>query len=275
VKNKRKPSVFFIGAGPGDPELITVKGRRFLKEADVVVYAGSLIQERALWYAKKRAKIYNSASMTLDEIMKIMVEAVKAGKKVVRLHTGDPTLYSALREQADILEEEGIHYEIVPGVSSAFASAAALKKELTMPEVTQTVIFTRLEGRTPVPEKERLSELAKHNTTICIFLSAGMIDRVVKELKQGYSDNTPVAVVYRATWEDEKIVEGTLKDIARKVKKAKIKRQAMIIIGKTLGQWTATAGSKQRARVKGQKSKLYDKDFKHGYRRKSKMPGGM
>ena len=274
MKNKRKPSVFFIGAGPGDPELITVKGRRFLKEADVVVYAGSLIQERALWYAKKRAKIYNSASMTLDEIMKIMVEAVKAGKKVVRLHTGDPTLYSALREQADILEEEGIHYEIVPGVSSAFASAAALKKELTMPEVTQTVIFTRLEGRTPVPEKERLSELAKHNTTICIFLSAGMIDRVVKELKQGYSDNTPVAV-YRATWEDEKIVEGTLKDIARKVKKAKIKRQAMIIIGKTLGQWTATAGSKQRARVKGQKSKLYDKDFKHGYRRKSKMPGGM
>lgn len=266
MKNKRKPSVFFIGAGPGDPELITVKGKRFLEEADVVIYAGSLIQERALRYAKKRARIYNSASMTLDEIMKIMVEAAKTGKKVARLHTGDPTLYSALREQADILEKEGIYYEIVPGVSSAFASAAALKKELTMPEVTQTVIFTRLEGRTPVPEKERLSELAKHNTTICIFLSAGMIDRVVKELKQGYSDNTPVAVVYRATWEDEKIVEGTLEDIARKVKKAKIKRQAMIIIGKTLGQ-----GS----RVKGQKSKLYNKDFEHGYRRKSKMHGGM
>lgn len=263
---KKNGIVSFIGAGPGDPELITVKGKRFLKEADVVVYAGSLVNEKVLQYTKKDAVVYNSAPMNLEEIMKVMVDAAMAGKKVVRLHTGDPTLYSALREQADILEKKGIHYEIVPGVSSAFASAAALKRELTMPEVTQTVIFTRLEGRTPVPEKERLSELAKHNTTICIFLSTGMLERVVEELKQGYAENTPVAVVYRATWEDEKIVEGTLKDIAGKVKKAKIKRQAMVIIGKTLGQ-----GS----RVKGQKSKLYNKDFKHGYRRKSKMPGGM
>jgi len=188
-----------------------------------------------------------------------MVEAAKKGKKVARLHTGDPTLYSALREQADILEKEGVSYEIIPGVSSAFASAAALKDELTLPEITQTVIFTRLEGNTPVPETERLSELAKHNATMCIFLSIGMMEKVVKELGKGYPESTPVAVVYRATWEDEKIVRGRLKDIAQQVKKAGIKRQAMIIVGNTLGKMTG---------AKGKKSKLYDKDFGHGYRKK-------
>jgi precorrin-4/cobalt-precorrin-4 C11-methyltransferase len=260
VKNLNT-SISFIGAGPGAPELITVKGKRLLEEADVVVYTGSLVNEKVLQYAKKDAAIYNSASMTLEEIMKVMVKAAKTGKKVARLHTGDPTLYSALREQADILEREGIPYVVVPGVSSAFASAAALKDELTMPEITQTVIFTRLEGKTPVPEKERLAELARHSATMCIFLSVGMIENVVEELKQGYAEETPVAVVYRATWEDEKIVRGTLKDIARKVKKAGIKRQAMIIVGKTLGQGSG---------VKGQKSRLYDKEFEHGYRKKKK-----
>lgn len=249
--------IFFIGAGPGDPELITVKGKRLLEKADVVVYAGSLVNEKVLQYAKKDAAVYNSASMNLEEIMKVMVDAAKAGKKVVRLHTGDPALYSALREQTDILEKERISYEIVSGVSSAFASAAALKDELTMPEITQTVIFTRIEGKTPVPEKERLSELARHNATMCIFLSIGMIEKVVEELKQGYAENTPVAVVYRATWEDEKIVRGTLKDIAQKVKKARIKRQAMIIVGKTLA-----------SRITHHASRLYDKDFGHGYRKK-------
>lgn len=257
--------ISFIGAGPGDPELITVKGKRLLEEADVVVYAGSLVNEKVLQYAKKDAGIYNSASMTLEEIMKIMIEAARAGKKVVRLHTGDPTLYSALREQADILDEEGIPYEVVPGVSSAFASAAALKDELTMPEITQTVIFTRLEGKTPVPEKESLSELAKHNATICIFLSIGMIEKVVEELKQGYADDTPVAVVYRATWEDEKIVRGTLKDIAVKVKNAGIKRQAMIIAGNVLGKML---------KAEGKKSRLYDKNFKHVYRNTVKLNKG-
>lgn len=252
---KKCETIFFIGSGPGDPELITVKGKRLLQEADVAVYAGSLVNEKVLQYAKKDAAIYNSASMNLEEIMKIMVKAAKTGKKVARLHTGDPTLYSALREQADILEREGIPYVVVPGVSSAFASAAALKDELTMPEITQTVIFTRLEGKTPVPEKERLAELARHNATMCIFLSIGMIEKVVEELKQGYSENTPVAVIYRATWADEKIVRGTLKDIAGKVNKAGIKRQAMIIVGKTLGQGSRT------------KSKLYDRNFEHGYRK--------
>ncbi|MBI3755365.1 MAG: precorrin-4 C(11)-methyltransferase [Deltaproteobacteria bacterium] len=259
-KPKVKPQkIFFIGSGPGDPELITVKGRRLLQEAYVVVYAGSLVNEKVLRYAKKDAAIYNSASMNLEEIMKIMVYAAKAGKRVARLHTGDPGLYGALREQTAILDKKRIHYEIVPGVSSAFASAAALKKELTMPEITQTVIFTRIEGKTAVPKKERLSELSRHNATICIFLSIGMIEKVVEELKQGYAENTPVAVIYRATWPDEKIERGTLKNIAGKVKKAGIKRQAMIIVGRTLDQ-----GS----RVKGQKSKLYDKDFEHGYRKK-------
>lgn len=256
---KKIQPVFFIGCGPGDPELITVKGKRRLKEADVIVYAGSLVKEKVLQYAKKEAEIYNSASMTLEEIMKIVVDAGKARKKVVRLHSGDPTLYSALREQTDILDKEKIPYEVIPGVSSAFASAAALKRELTMPEITQTVIFTRLEGRTPMPEKENLSLLARHQATMCIFLSIGMIDNVIKELKKGYPEDTPAAVVYRATWEDERIIRGRLRDIANKVKKAGIRRQAMIIVGKTLGQGT---------RVKGQKSKLYDRNFEHGCRKK-------
>ncbi|MBI3398953.1 MAG: precorrin-4 C(11)-methyltransferase [Deltaproteobacteria bacterium] len=257
-KNKKRAQpVFFIGAGPGDPELITVKGKRFLEGADVIIYAGSLVKEKVLQYAKQDATIYNSASMTLQEIMKIIVKAARSGKKVVRLHTGDPTLYSALQEQIEILENGNIPYEIIPGVSSAFASAAALKKELTLPEITQTVIFTRLEGRTRMPEKERLSELAKYNATMCVFLSIGMIEKVVEELCQGYPADTPLAVVYRATWEDERIVRGALKNIAQKVKKAGIKRQAMIIVGKTLGQGP---------RVKKRRSKLYDRNFEHAYR---------
>ena len=270
MSKKNLAAIHFIGSGPCDPELITVKGKRLLEEADVVIYAGSLVNEKVLQYAKKEAAVYNSASMTLEQIMKIMKEGANNGKKVTRLHTGDPTLYSALREQADILKREEIPYEVIPGVSSAFASAAALKQELTMPEVTQTVIFTRLEGNTPVPEKERLSELARHNATMCIFLSVAMMEKVVEELREGYPEDTSVAVVYRATWEDEKIVRGTLKDIAVKVKKAKIARQAMIIVGKTLG---VSGGRKQRAMGKGRRSKLYDKNFEHGYRKKEKLRG--
>lgn len=251
-------TVFFIGAGPGDPELITVKGKRFLEEADIVVYAGSLVKKEILQYAKKNVEIYNSASMTLNEIMQIMVNGAKDRKKIVRLHTGDPTLYSALREQADVLDEQGIPYEVIPGVSSAFASAAALKEELTAPGVTQTVIFTRLEGNTPMPEKEMLSMLSKHQVTMCIFLSVGMIEQVVEELSQGYSEDTPIAVVYRVTWEDEKIIRGTLNNIIKKVKDEKIGRQAMIIVGNTIG-----IGHGERT-----KSKLYDKEFEHGYRKK-------
>lgn len=257
---KMEPSVYFIGAGPGDPELITVKGMKAVQRADVVIYAGSLVSERILDYAKKGAKIYNSASMNLEETTKVILEGAKAGKKVARVHTGDPSLYGAILEQIAPLEEAGISYEIIPGVSSAFASAAYLKAELTLPEVSQTVIFTRVEGRTPVPEKEHLSKLAKHGATICIFLSVGMIDKVVSELLQGYNEDTPVAVVERASWPDERAITGTLKDIAGKVKDVGIKKQAMIIVGDVL----------RGARGKGQgaKSKLYDKGFAHGYREK-------
>lgn len=251
---EKKVNVFFVGSGPGDPELITVKGMRLLREADLVIYAGSLVREKVLEFCEKGPEIRNSASMSLDEITSLMIEAAKNGKNVVRLHTGDPSLYGALREQADVLEKSGVEYEVVPGVSSAFASAAALKRELTLPGVTQTVIFTRMEGRTPVPEKERLSLLAAHNATICIFLSVAMMDDVVAELAKGYPLETPVAVVYRASWEDERTVKGTLRDIAQKVEEAGITRQAMIIVGDAIGD------------NPGENSKLYDSGFSHGYR---------
>ena len=251
--DKKDIFIHFVGAGPGDPELITVKGRRLIEEADCVIYAGSLVQERALKYCRPGAEILDSASMHLEEITDVMVNRARSGKKVVRVHTGDPSLYGAMREQAVVLEREGVDYEVVPGVSSAFASAAALKKELTVPGITQTVIFTRLAGRTPVPEAESLSSLSKHGATICVFLSASMIDKVVEELSVGYAPDTPVAVVYRATWEDELTITGTLADIAEKVKAESITRHAMIIVGRAIGE-------------DGEPSRLYDRDFKHGYR---------
>ena len=251
--DKKDILIHFVGAGPGDPELITVKGRRLIEEADCVIYAGSLVQERVLKYCRPGAEILDSASMHLEEITGVMVDRARSGKKVVRVHTGDPSLYGAMREQAVVLEREGVDYEVVPGVSSAFASAAALKKELTVPGITQTVIFTRLAGRTPVPEAESLSSLSKHGATICVFLSASMIDNVVEELSVGYAPDTPAAVVYRATWEDELTITGTLADIAEKVKAESITRHAMIIVGRAIGE-------------DGEPSRLYDRDFKHGYR---------
>jgi precorrin-4/cobalt-precorrin-4 C11-methyltransferase len=247
-------TVYFVGAGPGDPELLTVKGAKLLMGADVVIYTGSLVKEKALGYCKQDAEVLNSASMDIAEIMDAVIKASRAGRLVVRLHTGDPSLYGALREQADILDEEDVPYEVVPGVSSAFAAAAAIKRELTVPEVTQTVIFTRMEGRTPVPPAEKLSALAAHGSTICIFLSIAMIDKVVEELKAGYPPTTPVAVVYRASWEDELTVTGTLADIAVKVREAGITKHAMIIVGEAIG-----SGSARR-------SKLYDREFSHSFR---------
>ena len=250
---KKDILIHFVGAGPGDPELITVKGRRLIEEADCVIYAGSLVQERVLKYCHPGAEVFDSASMHLDEITGIMVDRARAGKKVVRVHTGDPSLYGALREQAVVLEKERVEYEVVPGVSSAFASAAAIKRELTLPGVTQTVIFTRLAGRTPVPQAESLSSLSKHGATICVFLSASMMDKVVEELGAGYAPETPAAVVYRASWEDEMTITGTLSDIAGKVRAAAITRHAMIIVGRAIGE-------------DGEPSRLYDAGFKHGYR---------
>lgn len=254
-----KPSpVSFVGAGPGDPELITVKGRRLLGRADIVVYTGSLINEGVLKYCRRGAKLYNSASMDISEISSIVVGGARAGKNVVRLHTGDPSLYSAIGEQTGVLDKEGVPYEVIPGVSSAFAAAAALKKELTVPEATQTVIFTRLQGRTRVPKAEGLKRLASHNATICVFLSAGMIEKVVRELRGGgYPASTPAAVVYRASWGDEVKITGSLKDIGRKVRAEGITRHAVIIAGRAVGEKAQ----------EGARSKLYDRCFTHAFRK--------
>jgi precorrin-4/cobalt-precorrin-4 C11-methyltransferase len=248
--------VYFIGAGPGDPELITLKGRRLLDLADVVIYAGSLVNPGLLNGIK--AEIHNSASMTLDDTIAIIERAVKAGKLVVRLHTGDPAFYSAISEQIERLGESGIEYEVVPGVSSAMAGAAILGQELTIPETSQTVIFTRIEGRTPVPDTERLGSLAKHRATMVIFLSVGMIEKVREELMAGYPGDTPVAVVERASWPQQKVVRGMLKDIVELVQSEGIKKTALIYVGESL---------KASESSLGKESKLYNKDFKHGYRK--------
>ncbi len=246
--------VYFIGAGPGDPELITVKGQRLVKEADVIIYAGSLVPRQVIECHKDGAMIYNSASMTLEEVIDVTVKAVKEGKKVVRVHTGDPAIFGAHREQMDMLDEHGIEYEVIPGVSSFLASAAAVKKEFTLPSISQTVICTRLEGRTPVPEKESLESLASHRASMAIFLSVHMIGDVVKRLATHYPMTTPIAVVQRATWEDQKIVLGTLETIEEKVKKANITKTAQILVGDFLGD-------------KYEKSLLYDKHFTHEFRK--------
>jgi precorrin-4/cobalt-precorrin-4 C11-methyltransferase len=252
-----KHPVIFLGAGPGDPELITLKGRRLLDEADLIVYAGSLVNPALL--DGVRAEIYDSAGMTLDEVMAVLLAAWQAGKKAVRLHTGDPALYGAIREQMQRLEQEGISYEVVPGVSSAFAAAAALKAELTVPEVTQTVIFTRIGGRTPVPASESLPKLAAIQASMCIFLSVGMMEQVAAELiSGGYPANTSVAVVEKASWPDERLVRGTLADIAVKVQEAGIRKTAMILVGAALSD-EATAVSR-----------LYDAEFSHEFRESQK-----
>ena len=245
--------ISFIGAGPGDPDLITVKGRKLIVNADVIIYAGSLVNPEVLSGAKESAKIYNSASMTLEEVIDVMKDGEEKGLKVVRVHTGDPAIYGAHREQMDNLDKLGIKYEVIPGVSSFLATAAVLKKEYTLPGVSQTVIITRMEGRTPMPSKESIASLSKHHSTMIIFLSIGMMDEVVEALKEGYEPTTPVAVVYKATWEDQKIVIGKLDDIADKVREAGIKKTALTVVGDFLGD-------------EYELSKLYDKTFTHEFR---------
>lgn len=250
--------VHFVGAGPGDAELITVKGARLLSAADVVVYTGSLVDRELVKRYAPNARFYDSASMNLEETTAALADAVVAGQRAVRLHTGDPSIYGAIQEQMAELDKLGISYDVVPGVTSAFAAAAALKQELTLPSVTQTVIITRLAGRTPVPEREKLSEVARIGATMVIYLSVGMIEEVVSELLHGaYNPATTVAVVAKASWQDEQIIEGTLADIAEKVKAAGIGKQALIIVGDVL-----------KARKEGipELSKLYDKNFSHGFR---------
>ncbi|NME36558.1 MULTISPECIES: precorrin-4 C(11)-methyltransferase [Fusobacterium] len=246
--------VYFIGAGPGDPELITVKGQRIIKEADIIIYAGSLVPREVIDCHKDEALIYNSATMTLEEVMDITIKGIKSGKKVARVHTGDPSIFGAHREQMDILDENNIEYEVIPGVSSFLAAAASLKKEYTLPDVSQTVICTRLSGRTKVPERESLESLASHQASMAIFLSVQMIDEVVKKLSVYYPEDTPIAVVQRASWKDEKKVIGTLKNISELVKKENINKTAQILVGNFLGNNYS-------------KSKLYDKTFTHEYRK--------
>ena len=246
--------VYFVGAGPGDPELISIKGKRIIDEADVIIYAGSLVNKEVLRDAKRGAFIYNSASMNLDEVIEVTKNAVFSGKMVARVHTGDPSIYGAIREQMDRLDEYNIEYEVIPGISSFLATAAALKKEYTLPAVTQTLILTRMEGRTSVPDKERIEELAKHRATMIIFLSIGAIEELATRLKAGYEENTPVAVVYKASWEEQKIVRGNLNNIARLVKEAGISKTALVVVGDFLGD-------------EYELSKLYDKNFSHEYRK--------
>ena len=247
--------VYFIGAGPGDPELLTLKALKIIRKADIIIYAGSLVNKDILGFARKAAVRYDSAKMTLEEVLGI-IEKEKFRKMIIaRLHTGDPSLYGVIQEQMDWCEKEGIAYEVIPGVSSFQAAAASLKQEWTLPGVSQTVIITRLSGRTKVPQKEDLEKLAKIRATLVIFLSVQDIGRVVKKLKGGYAQDTPVAVIERVSWPDERGIQGTLVDIAQKVKAAGIKRQALIIVGEVL-------------RKKGyQPSRLYDKNFSHGFRK--------
>lgn len=246
--------VHIVGAGPGDPELITRKGYRLVQEADVVIYAGSLVNPAILEACKEGCEIHNSASMSLDDVLAVTKARVAEGKTVVRLHTGDPAIYGAIQEQMDALKEMGITYDVTPGVSSFLATAAALQQEYTLPNVTQTVIITRMEGRTPMPEKEKLSMLASHGATMCIFLSVQMIDKVAAELIEGgYDKTTPVAIVVKASWPDQRIIRGTLETIADVVAEEGVIRQAMIVVSRVLD-------------TDYELSKLYDKGFAHMYR---------
>ena len=246
--------VHIVGAGPGDPELITRKGYRLVQEADVVIYAGSLVNPAILEACKEGCEIHNSASMSLDDVLAVTKASVAEGKTVVRLHTGDPAIYGAIQEQMDALKEMGITYDVTPGVSSFLATAAALQQEYTLPNVTQAVIITRMEGRTPMPEKEKLSMLASHGATMCIFLSVQMIDKVAAELIEGgYDKTTPVAIVVKASWPDQRIIRGTLETIADVVAEEGVIRQAMIVVSRVLD-------------TDYELSKLYDKGFAHMYR---------
>lgn len=247
--------VNFVGAGCGAPDLITVRGKNLLENADVIIYAGSLVNPELLRYAKRGCEIYNSAYMTLDEVISVMEKAESEGKMTVRLHTGDPCLYGAVREQMDRLDKIGIAYEICPGVSSFCGAAAALKAEYTLPDVSQTVIITRMAGRTAVPERESISSLAAHGATMVIFLSANMLSELSRELiSGGYDTDTPAAIVYKASWEDEKICRCRVEDLAETAGKNRIKKTALICVGGFLGDDYSL-------------SKLYDANFETEYRK--------
>ena len=254
-----KGKVYIVGGGPGDPELLTLKAKRIIESADLVIFADSLVPPEIVEYAKEGARVVGSKELDLDEIMELELTAVREGKIVARVQSGDPSIYGAILEQMRILDQEGIDFEIIPGVSAAFAAAAVLKAELTVPEKSQTVILTRMVGRVAMPEGEQLKDLAVHGCTMVIFLSITRMTKVVRELtSSGYNEDTPVAVVYRVGWPDELVIRGTLKDIANKVRAAKITLQALIIVGDAVDPGLDAAGAV---------SHLYSADYTHLYRR--------
>ena len=247
--------VHFVGAGSGAPDLITLRGKRLLEEADVIIYAGSLVNPQLLEYKKETAEVYNSAKMTLEEVLAVMEQAEKEEKKTVRLHTGDPCLYGAIREQMDALDARGIAYDDTPGVSSFQAAAATLNLEYTLPDVSQSVIITRMEGRTPVPSKESIESFASHGATMVIFLSTGMLKELSERLiAGGYEKTTPAAIVYKASWEDEQKYVCTVETLAQTAKEHGITKTALIIVGDVVSQSSYS------------RSKLYDPTFTTEFR---------
>jgi len=256
MKISAKNKVIFAGAGPGAPDLITLRCLSAIKEADLIIYAGSLVNPEILKFAKENCRIMDSSGMSLPEIISEIKKAWEKKQKILRLHTGDPAIYGAIAEQIIELDKLKIPYEIIPGVSSVFAAAAAIKSELTTPEISQTVILTRTSGKTPVPPGQELQKLARHNATLAIFLSTPLISKITNELiLGGYNKNTPATVIYKASWPDQKIIRGNIANIAKKVEKSKIHRQAIILVGNVLNKknW--------------QRSKLYDPEFSHGFRK--------
>jgi precorrin-4/cobalt-precorrin-4 C11-methyltransferase len=253
-------TVYFVGSGPGDPDLITIKAKKLVEQADIIVYSGSLLNPKILEYAKKDAQFYDAALLDREKIYRILRDSTIEGKLAIRFHDGDPGLYSTIREQIDKLEKDGLQCSVVPGITAILGAAATMNLELTLPGNTQTLIITRAELRTPVPDREKISELAKHGATMVFYLSAHLISNIVEEILKGgiYTKETPAAVVYRATWEDQKIIKGTLGNIVNKTKESKIIKTALIIIGDVL------------APTSYEFSKVYDAGFTHGYRRAKK-----
>lgn len=254
---QEKNPILFVGAGPGDPELITVKGQRALRNADVVVFAGSLVPAALLQWTEPGTETHNSASMALGQIVQVMADARQAGKKVVRLHTGDPSLYGAIFEQMVELDRQSIPYRVIPGVTAAFAAAATLGMEYTIPEVSQTLILTRIAGRTPVPDTEQLATLAAHKASMAIYLSMGLIDQVGPVLSAAYGAKSMCAVVYRASHPDEKVFTIPVGELVRTMQAEEITKHALIIVG---------AAVSAREQSRDQRSRLYDAGFSHEYR---------
>ncbi len=251
--------VYFIGAGPGDPDLITVKAKRLIEKADIVIYAGSLVNREILEWAKKNIPKYDSAGMNLAEVTDIYRSNRHEPGSIARLQSGDPAIYGAIQEQMDFCRKHDISFEVIPGVSSFSAAAAVLEQELTLPGVSQTVILSRISGRTKTPKIEDLASLAQHGASFVIFLSIQRIEKVVEKLKTGYPAETPVAVVYRASWPNQKILRGTLMDIAEQVRNEGITRQALVFVGRILA---AHADSSIY-----EASRLYASHYSHGFRR--------